>query len=124
MAVTELYPEVKEEWVWEALYEDGTVLKHIDGQTVHKFSEIDQLKLTRFRMVHETRAPITIHWRPGLKLIHFIRHRIVHTTGGELRYSLYCFGYQEGSSKTIMVIAPDGSLIITDDVDKVRGKVE
>ena len=110
-----------EEWVWEAHYLDGSVLKREDG---HRFAEIDQPKMHSFHMVHKERPPVIIHWRPTLKLIHFIRHRIVHSKGEEFRYCLYCFGYQEGSLKNIMVIAPDGGIIITDDVDKVDVKVE
>jgi hypothetical protein len=37
-----------------------------------------------------------------------------------LIYRLTCFGYQEGSSKTLIVILPDGGIVLTDDIEKIQ----
>lgn len=114
----ELYPE---EWLWEAQYTDGSLLLQSEG---HKFKEIEQERLGAFIMTckdekgNDTRAPIIIKWRQGLKLIHF--YRVRHTIGStHTQIRMVCFGYQEGSSKTIMVIMPDGGIVVTDNVDGI-----
>lgn len=111
----ESYPD----WQWEAHYTDGSVLKQYDP-TFHKFSEIQQHKLTSFHMVNPERAPIIIHWRPNLKLISFF-HRVRQIKGErDETIRLYCLGYQDGYNKWIMVITPDGGIIITDDIEHIR----
>jgi hypothetical protein len=118
MTVTNAYP-VREEWSWEAHYLDGTVLK----QEGHKIKDINQDNLFSFHMVNETRPPYIIYWKPGWKLIHFYRMIISHSAEGEGRIRLYCFGYQNGYTKTILVIMPDGGIIVTDDLDSTRMQV-
>jgi hypothetical protein len=39
---------------------------------------------------------------------------------GQRHIRLYCFGYQYYELKCIMVILPDDSVIITEDVDTVK----
>ena len=113
----ESYPEGEiEEWQWEAHYLDGSILY----QSGHKFKDIEQDKLHSFYMVHKERAPLILMWDPSYKLIHFYRVVIAHGSGGEQRLRLYCFGYQTKDLKNIFVIMPDGGLVITDDINKVR----
>lgn len=109
--MTETYPE----WLWEAYYTDGSSIKQADG---YKFADIDQNRLHAFVMTNPSYAPFVIRWREGLKLIHFYRTRF---TIGEScsKIRMTCFGYQEGSSKTILALMPDGGVIITDNVDGI-----
>jgi hypothetical protein len=111
-----------EKWRWEANYDDGSTLKQYDDAGIfHQFKEIQQENLASFRMVSESAPSITIAWKQGLKLIHFYRNVFFHFgEPDEVRVKLYCFGYQEGSSKTIFVIMPDNSICIVDDVDKIE----
>ena len=114
-----------EEWVWEAHYTDGSVLRQID---VHQFREIEQDRLKTFHVVCqengiETRAPIIIQWRPGLKLIHFFYRvrQILGSNHGQI--CLTCFGYQEGSTKVILVIMPDGGIVLVDDINNITVEI-
>jgi hypothetical protein len=104
------------EWLWEAHYTDGSVIKQSEG---YKFKDIDQSRLSEFHMVKD--VPLIIRWRPSYKLIHF--YRVIYLDYGGPNFTpvrLYCFGYQEKDSKTILVIMPDGGIIVTDDVNKVK----
>jgi hypothetical protein len=111
-----LYPEEREEWQWEAHYTDGSVLL----QEGHKFKDIEQDRLHTFHMVHKELEPIIILWRPGLKLIHFYRTVIKQTASSIIKRRLYCFGYQDNTSKTILMIMPDGGIVVTDNINKVK----
>jgi hypothetical protein len=116
MIDTNSYPDraiEKLEWTWEAHYLDGTVLKQ------GSIKDIDHDSLLSIHIVHETIAPVVLMWRQGLKFIHFWRVRIFHTTTEEIRYRLYCFGYQDGDKKTILAFMPDGGIVITDDIDNI-----
>ena len=115
MTIQNPYPGKRVEWLWEAHYTDGTVLK----QEGHKIRDIEQDRLHSFCMTGEERE-ILIHWRPWYKLIHFYRTIIIHGNTEERRVFLYVFGYQDGNYKMMMVIPPDGNIIVTDDIDKVR----
>lgn len=117
--------EPPEEWLWEAHYTDGTTLCQfgLDG-VYHNFGEIEQDRLHTMYFVYqgqEARAPIALLWRPTLKLIHFKMRQTKYMafTPDEVNTRIYCFGYQEGDSKHIMVIMPDGGIVITDDDAKV-----
>jgi hypothetical protein len=111
-----------ERWQWEVDYDDGSTLKQYDDAGIfHQFKEIQQERINAFRMVSEGVPPITIAWKPEFKLIHFYRNSIFHFgEPDEVRVKLYCFGYQEGSSKTIFVIMPDNSVCVVDDMDKIQ----
>jgi hypothetical protein len=109
----ELYPE----WHWEAHYIDETVLLQED----HKIRDIDLSRLQSFHMVSEGLPPIILIWKPHKKLIHF--YRVMMAYGVEHTIMrLYCFGYEneDGTEKNIIVIMPDGGVILTDDINKVR----
>ena len=103
-------------WEWEAHYIDGTVLRQCDG---FKFKDIEQDRLHTFQVVNEERAPIVLKWRQGMKLIHFF-YRVRHKMGSSHSHvRLTCLGYQEKGIKVIVVIMPDGGVILTDDVDGI-----
>lgn len=103
------------EWQWEAHYLDGTVLY----QQGHKFTDIDFLNLRTFNMVHPTKDPFILMWRPGMKLIHFYRHLIAHKAEGEVRCTIYCFGYENENIKFILAVLPDG-VVVTDNIDNLK----
>jgi len=111
----------KEQWSWVAQYLDGTSLCQFgeDGR-FHQFREINQANLGSFLMVHETAPPLVLHWIPGMKLIHFYRHmRLEVGTPNEMQIQLYCFGYECAAYKVILVIMPDGGVVVTNDVDSI-----
>jgi hypothetical protein len=115
----QLYPE----WQWEAHYIDGTILYQDDN----RIKDICFEKLASFRMVHKEKDPLILMWRPHLKLIHFYRVTTAYGMGGQgsETYRLYCFGYEneDGTGKNIFVIMPDGGIVLTDDVSKIRVKL-
>lgn len=116
----EVPPEV---WRWVATYTDGSQLFQFDDEEgrFHQFKEIDQKRLARFDMVCPGRPPIVLQWSPGRKLIHFY-HNYIFNFGqsGEARHRIYCFGYEEGKHKLILMIMPDGGIVITDNADSVK----
>ena len=112
-----------ETWHWEAYYEDGSVLKQFaDDGIFHQFAEIDQTRLAVFKMVsrvHPQRYTL-LFTDPSMKLVHFYRNTVLNAgTKDEKRIRYYCFGYEKkvgsGVQKVIMMIAPDGSLVVTKD---------
>jgi hypothetical protein len=118
-----------ESWRWLATYNDGRSLSQFDESTglFHQFKEIDQSILHSFTMYNgdELHSPITILLTPGAKLIHFYRNiRFSVGTPNETHIKLYCFGYQIGNVKVIMVILPDGNIAVVDDVDKILMEAE
>lgn len=121
---TGTYETVERElWGWEAVYEDGTVLKQFaDDGTFHQFKEIDQSKLTVFRMVNQdTGAVVTLLFEPGASLFHFYRNAILNQgTEGEIRIRAYCFGFKKEGRCNGVVITPQGEVIATSDIDSIK----
>jgi|WetSurMetagenome_2_1015567.scaffolds.fasta_scaffold00223_12 hypothetical protein len=112
----------RELWCWEAVYTDGTLLKQFDDDGFfHQFGEIDQTRLSYFRMATGHSPPITMMFLPGMKLIHFYRNaRLNVGMENEVSLRLYCFGYQLGDHKVIMAIMPDYSVMLVDDMDRIK----
>ncbi len=121
---------------WTAQYDDGTVLKQFDDEIpgkdafFHRHTEIDQSKLSLFRMQSRNGQVYSMGFDPSrMKLIHFY-HRY-----GDLNkspkpiHTVYGFGYEVHKDKhgnpisterVIFMIMPDGEVIITDDARKVK----
>lgn len=110
-----------ERWRWEVYYTDGTSLRQFEEDlTFHQFKEIDQTKISVFRMVTADKPPIVFYWLPGRKLIHFYRNIFLrYGTPEEVKVKLYCFGYEDQHTKVIFVIMPGDEILIVDDVDKI-----
>jgi hypothetical protein len=111
-----------ERWRWVATYTDGTALKQFDDNGIfHQFREIEQDRLARFDMVCEGKQPIVLQWSHGRKLIHFYTNTILRFgASDERRFRVYCFGYEEGKHKLIVMIMPDDGIVITDDHNRVK----
>jgi hypothetical protein len=110
-----------EQWVWTAIYLDGSQLQQFDDEgRFHQFKEIDQTRLNAFVMSTPdgSHPAITLKFEPWFKLIHFYRN--IWLQDGAIKIRLYCFGYETPYAKVIMVIMPDGSMIITENVDSVK----
>jgi hypothetical protein len=110
----EEYPE----WKWEAHYTDGSVLKQYDEE-YHKAADIDQSRLAAFALVHETKPPVIIGWRPSLKLTSFY-YRVRKTLPVSNTLRIYCVDFHENGSAWTMVITPEGGVILTDNIDKIE----
>ena len=110
-----------EKWQWIAHYSDGTSLMQFDMKGVfHQFKEIEQDKLARFSMVNNEQH-FELLFPKGAKLIHFYRNTIFEMgTPNEARIRLYCFGYEVERVTVLLVIMPDGHLILTDDINKIK----
>ncbi len=46
--IPQIHPQHHDLWMWEAIYNDGTTLPEVEGETLHFFSHIDQSKLIAF----------------------------------------------------------------------------
>ena len=111
------------EWKWIAMYNDGTMLSQYQDSdlTFHQFREIDQSRLHSFSMVSDNHPPITLLFEQGMKLIHFYRNTMMNLgDSNEIFIRLYCFGYELNGVKVIIVIMPNGSIAIVDDVNKIK----
>jgi len=110
------------QWMWEAEYQDGTILKqYADDRAFHQFKEIDQTKLLAFHMVNkDTKERKTIIIPTHAKLIHFYRNtRLQVGRADERFFRCFVYGYELPHYRLYCVQMPDGQLFITDDVDKI-----
>lgn len=67
-------------FTWRAIYDDGSVLDQfkLDGSE-NRYGNIDRLRLRQFQLVdtwENNKVHITLHLRPGMKLIHRRRNTI------------------------------------------------
>jgi len=110
-----------ERWQWIAVYDDETVLKQFDDRgRFHQFKEIDQDRLSVFTMTNGSRV-FSIPWNKWYKLIHFYRVTVLRAgMPDEVRLKLYCFGYQDGMNKVLIVIDDNDNVSIVDDLDKLK----
>jgi hypothetical protein len=113
-------------WKWEAHYTDGTILKQYDDDgTFHRLAEIEQDKLHLFKMVDGSREYQLIFNPQHMKLVHFYRNVVLNATQeNEIRVRLFVYGYEtkvkRTTHKVLNVIMPDGQLVTTEDINKIR----
>lgn len=118
----------KEEWCWEAYYNDGTILKQFGDGIFHQFREIDQRKLSIFKMVHNEKHPFTLLFNPdNMKLIHFYKNtRLNMGTDQESTTRTYCFGYEVNTNgrvnKFMLMLLSTGETIMTEDCNLINYK--
>jgi len=121
-----VWEDVREEkWKWEAYYSDGTMLKQFgDNGLFHQFAEIDQTKLSIFKMVSEGKPCYTLLFDPlKMKLVHYYKnYRLDMGAKNERFITAYCFGYQIKSriEKMTIMILPSGETIVTENTDGVE----
>lgn len=122
----EVEPEL---WGWEVTYEDGKVLRQFGSDGVfHQFSEIDQSRLSVFKMISDKFPQVytILFTNPKMKLIHYYKNTILNAaTEFEKRVRMYCFGYEKKVSekkteKVVMMITPSGELIVTESPEVVN----
>lgn len=116
----------KENWCWEVYYNDGSFLKQFDDDgNFHQFKEIDQTRLSVFKMVSDELPSHTIIFNPKkMKLIHYYkRYTLNFGTPEEKKFTVYCFGYEiknnNKTSKYILLITPTGEAVLTDNPDNI-----
>jgi len=119
----------RENWRWEAHYDNGEVLKQFaDDGTFHQFKEIDQDRLAQFKMVSDDKPNYTLLFIPGkMKLIHYYKRvRLNILTEDEVFITAYCFGYETKTlgrtNKVNLMILPSGETIICEDTNLVEFK--
>ncbi len=113
-----------EKWRWVAIYQDGTMLKQFDDDFhFHQFKEIDQSKLSVFRLVKDDNSMnYDLIFNPeSMKLIHFYRH--TQLENGAIKLKCVVFGYEKQYNgeweKSLQMIMPDDKLVTTDDLSNV-----
>lgn len=112
-----------EEWMWEVHYNNGNVFGQFDHNGIfHQFSEIDQENIGMVMLVSQHHPPVVIMWRLGLKLIQFMYRtgRLRIGTEEESYYRLPCLGYQDQCGPHILIVMPDGTVVLTDDVERIK----
>ena len=110
-----------EKWSWRAYYTDRTILDQFDTNGFfHQFKEIDQSKLLMFKMMSKGKA-YSLAFKKGMKLIHYYKNVVLYQgTPKEQRLKIYCFGYEKGKNKNIMMILPNDELILTGDTNIIK----
>ena len=120
-----------EDWVWEAHYVDGSILKQFDDNGLfHQFKEIDQSLLAVFKMVSiksDNQTFVLPFNGAHMKLIHFYRHVTLNFgDDNEQKIKLYCFGYEETilykTVKHLAILTPQGETIMCSDPDVIDFK--
>lgn len=106
------------EWKWEAYYSDGFYLKqYADDGIFHQFAEIDQDRLQAFTVTNgETRHTLLLP--EEAKLIHFYRNTLLENA--KFHVVTTVFGYEKEKLKVLFAIMPDGQVVITDDIAKIK----
>lgn len=117
----------REDWIWEAHYNDGTFLKQFDDDGwFHRFNEIDQTKLHYFKMIHQDKPSYSLLFNPlKMKLIHYYKRvRLNIGSGDDTFFSVYCFGYEtkmfNRTSKVNIMIMPTGETIVCEDSNLIE----
>lgn len=114
-------PEI---WRWVAFYNDGTSLEQFDKNGFfHQFQEIDQSRLVAFKMVSPEHSQVyAIPFDPKtMKLIHFYRRTGLRVGTPDFKeVKFYCFGYESKGSKHLLVIIPNGEVIMCEDVNIIN----
>ena len=111
----------KETWHWLALYNDGTSLQQFDDNGYfHQFSEIDQSKLSAFKMMSDDKiVDYVIPFDQTMKLVHFYKiTRLNVYTPSFKEVKSYCFGYEKKvkgrNEKHFLVITPNEVILCED----------
>lgn len=114
-----------EKWEWEAHYNDGTVLRQFQDATLpvdkgvfHQFREIDQSKLSVFKMVsRDEKHSFVLPFDPSrMKLIHFyINSGINLGTQSFTKLRWYVYGYESNGVKHLNIITHNGEVILCED---------
>lgn len=110
-----------ERWRWQAIYNDGTELHQFDESSgeFHSFYDIDQERLSVFRMVNSYGKACTLLFKEGMRLIHFYRNQGVKTSlNQDIRVKLYVFGYETDTDKRLFIITPEDELVIAGEVNE------
>ena len=110
-------------WLWHALYDDGTKLTEVEGDTLHAFSEIDQDRLVGFVLL-----PTLEGWpQYGVQLnrekrLYFCRRRKLsyNPNTEEVTHSAWhVLGYttegQSGKQHSLLHICQNGDAFISDE---------
>ena len=86
---------------WRATYNDGTVLKQIDGV---KFGDIDMSQLNKFELVSDNGFIFTVNLTPLRKLIYFVRVTASFGAQGKKVRSVHHIGHIEDGIEHVQKI--------------------
>lgn len=130
MAIKYIHPQTdeavrKEPWRWAAFYNDGTELRQFEitskGGEFRPFSSINQDRIVKFVLEHDTYQPITIFPPPGGKVEHFYINKVLRTERvlndgqkvvDETRIRLYAIGYRLGKERATIQVDELGRIYL------------
>jgi len=75
---------------WEAIYTDGTSLKHIENNVEHLFSEIDKNKLHEFKLLFDNGLTLSLFLDNGIFFINGFLYK-TNLSNRNLKYDLIFF---------------------------------
>jgi hypothetical protein len=129
MAISYIYPPTnepveKERWRWVVFYTDGSKLEQFEvkaGKAIfHRFGEIDQSRVYKMMLVHDTHLPIIMYPPEGSKLVHAYVKGVYKIKAGddhvaEVKEQGYKFGYiYSGNDYGVLIEWTDAVRIISD----------
>jgi hypothetical protein len=107
-------------WTWVAIYNDDSALVQFDFDTeqYHYFDEIQTDKVIKFGLVNRANGKSHLLDIPtNSKLIHYYDNLLQSPLGGTVEHHrLYCFGYQNKTTKKIFTILPNDFIVETDKI--------
>lgn len=116
-------PVKPERWYWEAHYNDGEVLKQFDDKgRYHEFTEIlkDDLKYVMLKPFEHCDVPGLIdRCNPGIMIRFSTGYKPLDCDKESKGERVYCFGFEATTTKMMIVILPDNTIAITDNVDSL-----
>jgi len=89
---------------WRAVYNNGTILKQIDGDIENKFGDIDLSQLNKFELVSNNGFIYTVLLNPLRKLIYFVRVTGSFGNGENKIDEVHHIGYEQDGEKHIQKI--------------------
>jgi hypothetical protein len=116
-----------ENWIWEVRYTDGTVLKQFDDDFgYHEFGEINTSKLDYLLLHPFDRGDVPgliDRSNPGIRIevsgYSAVQSYLDMVLENEEKVRVCCLELTSATSKIVVAVLPDNTIIITDDVNKL-----
>ena len=90
---------------WRAIYNDGTVLKQVNGTIENKFGDIDLSRLNKFELVSNNGFIYSINLNPSRTLIYFVRVTGSISNGEIKTNAVHHIGYKENDIEYVQKIS-------------------
>lgn len=116
-------PTQREAYTWGALYTDDTCIAEYDREEGRGFAEVDQARVKTLLLLSlQDGASYSVNIPQDATPVFFRRRSIeIDPLQGESspRPTVHCIGWKSDDTATYLFILPDGSTLLTDDLQAV-----